>query len=659
MITVMFKISSVTDGCISNQLNVCLRPRDPHLKNAARHGRCRAGDYGGVVYQLPKVVVMDRSNVKDASGVYRLSYSLLAVFVLVTVGATLTFYKNAAERDAVKFTGVTGRMQTEIENKVNLYITLIAGVRGFISTAPNIDKNRFAAYVESLRPQSNYPALLRVGYVQTVTASELTAYREQMRRADYPELNIVPAPERSEYELVTFIGPQSRSSPKAIGFDMASDPARRATLELAASSRSAAMSGRLKPIVESSPERDVIAIFLPVYAEGDDATNKVSERISPVGYVYASFTPDAFLTDIEKVQAEKEVAIRLFDGSENDTNLLAATPFVQPNRSGILSTGQTLRSELPVAGRLWVTRFNSLPAFAAHSAVGWTPVVFLAGTCFSFLVFGFTYHDASRRAELQRLTGELLETQKEKQSLFDQEKRARLEAEEANRTKDEFLAIMSHELKTPLNTIAGWTSILRSDHLSPGTKDTALRKIEKNLRLQAKMVEQILSFSRLMSDTAPASFSPVRAADVFADATADAQLSAAEKTIIFRSANDLKDELIEADAERMTLALSNILANAFKFTQPGGSVEARAFAQNGDIRFVVKDNGSGIDPNFLPHVFDQYRQGDKPAVRSYGGLGLGLAITKHIVEMHSGTVESASPGLGLGAEFTISVPIKT
>ncbi|MEP7213257.1 MAG: CHASE domain-containing protein [Acidobacteriota bacterium] len=601
---------------------------------------------------------MDRSQIKDASGVYRLSYSLLAVFLLVTAGATLTFYKNAAERDAVKFTGTASRMQTEIENKVNLYITLIAGVRGFISTTPNLDRNRFAAYVESLHLESNYPALLRVGYVQTVASSELTEYREKMRRAGYPDVNVFPSAERSEYQLVTFIGPQSKSSPRVIGFDMAADPDRQAPLELAANSGAAAMSGRLKPMIERSPEGDVIAIFLPVYAEGEDAPIDAPAGKQPVGFVYTSFTPQGFLTDIEKVQVDKDVAIHLFDGSEIDANLLAETSQVQPVLPSILSMGQSLRSELTVAGRSWVTRFNSLPAFTAHSAVGWTPVLFFAGTCFSFLVFGFTYNDASRRAELQKLTGQLLETQKEKQSLFEQEKRARLEAEEANRTKDEFLAIMSHELKTPLNTIAGWTSILRSDHLTPGTKDTALRKIEKNLRLQATMVEQILSFSRLMSDGVPTTFSAVPASEVFANATAAAQDSAAEKMIVFRSANELRDEMIDADAERITLALSNILANAFKFTQSGGKVEARAYAHNGDVRFVVKDNGSGIEPDFLPHVFDQYRQGDKPAVRSYGGLGLGLAITKHIVEMHGGTVESASPGLGRGADFTISLPVK-
>jgi signal transduction histidine kinase len=258
---------------------------------------------------------------------------------------------------------------------------------------------------------------------------------------------------------------------------------------------------------------------------------------------------------------------------------------------------------------------------------------------------------------LQKLTGELLQTQKEKEKLFEQEQHARLDAEDANRAKDEFLAIVSHELKTPLNTIAGWTTILRSDQLPRATKATALKKIEKNLRLQAKMVEQILNFSQIMSDNVPTDFSEVRASDVFARAIEPIEKEAAEKTIALRSVNELDAETIDADPEKLSLALGNVLTNAVKFTLPGGLIEARAFAQNGDVRFTIKDNGAGIDPDFLPHVFEHYRQGDKPAVRAYGGLGLGLAITKHIVERHGGAVMSASEGAGCGAEFTVSIPL--
>jgi signal transduction histidine kinase len=222
--------------------------------------------------------------------------------------------------------------------------------------------------------------------------------------------------------------------------------------------------------------------------------------------------------------------------------------------------------------------------------------------------------------------------------------------------KDDFLAIVSHELKTPLNTIAGWTTILKSDHLSASTKETALQKIEKNLRLQAKMVEQILSFSQIMAEDRPLSLAPVSASEIFAKAIRAIEPAAAEKSVAFSSSNELNGQMINADPETIGMALGNILSNAVKFTPSGGMIQARALSENGDVRFVVEDNGSGIEPDFIPHVFEHYKQGAEPATRSYGGLGLGLAITKHIVDLHGGSVETASEGLGRGAQFTVSIP---
>ena len=599
---------------------------------------------------------MNGSKDSNAAGVYRLSYSLLAVLLLLTVGVSIAFYKNAAEKDAVKFDANAARLQTEIENKVNLYVTLLAGVRGFITTTPKLNRSSFAGYVDSLHLQTNYPALLRVGYVQRVQASDLPAFKEYMKQVGNPDVNVTPSAEQTEYDLLSFVEPHDESAHRAIGFNLATDPDRLATLMRAADSGSAAMSGRLKPIIDTQPSSDVVAIFLPVYIE--EASAKNSDAI-PVGFVYTSFTPDAFINDIEKVQPEKDIAIQIYDSAENSANLLAETDREKPKLAGLFSERQSQASELKVAGRSWVTRFNSLPSFSEHAAVGWAPILFIAGTCFSFLVFGFTYNDASRRNELQKLTDKLLVTQGEKQVLLDQEQKARVEAEDANRSKDEFLAIVSHELKTPLNTIAGWTTILRSDQLSPATKDTALRKIEKNLRLQAKMVEQILDFSQIMSDQVPVNLRPVSASEIFAKAVAAVEGAAEEKTIVFNSVNELNGAVVNADPEKLGLALGNVLANAVKFTLPGGKIEARAFTRDDQVQFVVKDNGSGIDPKFLPHVFEEYKQADKPAIRSYGGLGLGLALTKHIIEMHGGKAESASPGLGKGAEFTLTLPIET
>lgn len=607
------------------------------------------------VYDIAETIVMEPSRDKNPSSVYRLSYSLLTVLLLLTVGATLAFYKNAAEKDSVKFNATANRLQTEIENKVNLYVTLLAGLRGFITTTPNLDHDRFASYVESLNMRTNYPALLRVGYVQTASSAENAAIRDKTVITPHPNPGDA-APEKPRREVLTYVAPSDDAARKAIGTDLSTDPNWLGTMDLAASTGKAAMSGRLEPIIDSDPKGPVIALFLPIYKEAGVSQGAANGEQTPVGYVYTSFTPAAFVTDIDKVLVDKEVAIQLFDGEETEANFLGESSHAKPAISGFLGEQQSLKTEFMVAGRKWLSRFNSLPAFGDHSAVGWAPMLFIAGTSFSFLVFGFTYKDASRRYELQKLTGELLVTQKEKESLFEMEQHARLEAEEANRVKDDFLAIVSHELKTPLNTIAGWTTILKSDHLSASTKETALQKIEKNLRLQAKMVEQILSFSQIMAEDRPLSLAPVSASEIFAKAIRAIEPAAAEKSVAFSSSNELNGQMINADPETIGMALGNILSNAVKFTPSGGMIQARAVSENGDVRFVVEDNGSGIEPDFIPHVFEHYKQGAEPATRSYGGLGLGLAITKHIVDLHGGSVETASEGLGRGAQFTVSIP---
>lgn len=591
---------------------------------------------------------------KNPKSVYRLSYSLLVVLLLLTVGATFAFYKNAAEKDAVRFNATTSRMQTEIENKINLYITLLAGLRGFVQSTPNLKRSGFAAYSESLRLEENYPALRQIGYARTVTAANLPLYSEYLKSAGYSDFNLSLPPEKPVYQVVSFLEPQNPSAGQSIGSDLTTDPQQRSTMRLAEDTGAAAMSGRVQSPGEIGAGDAVIAIFLPV--SGDDNVRAEGEV---TGFVFTSLTADAFVRDIEKVQVEKDLAIELFDSSDGGDDLLASTADAGPIAAGLFSERRISTSEITVAGRRWILRYSSLSAFDQRSTVGWTPLLFISGILFSFLVFAFAYRDASRRDELQKLTTRLLVTQKEKQSLFEQEQQARLEAQEANLAKDEFLAIVSHELKTPLNTIAGWTTILKSDRNSQVTRETALRKIEKNLRLQAKIIEQILSFSQIMSDDARMSFRRVPASQIFVRAVETIRSSAAEKTIALETFNELNGELIDADADKIRLAFEQVLANAVKFTSSGGKIEARAVAKNGQVFFSVKDNGSGIDPEFLPHVFEQYKQADRPAVRSYGGLGLGLAITKHIVEMHGGSVRTESAGIGLGAQFTLTLPIKS
>ncbi len=300
--------------------------------------------------------------------------------------------------------------------------------------------------------------------------------------------------------------------------------------------------------------------------------------------------------------------------------------------------------------------YQNSAMFADESGTRWTPVVFLIGFCVSLLIFGMTQREAAARARLQQKTLDLIEAQKKNEVLLESEQNSRIAAERANVAKDEFLAVVSHELKTPLNAIAGWNRILQTPGISDETRETAVDKIDKNLRIQTAIVEELLNFSDIMSSGLGAVKRAVRMREVFEDAVAAVSVAAFQKGITLENDDRLDGERVIGDPARLKIAIANVLANAVKFTPTGGSIEARAFESEGYVNCVVIDNGLGIPSEFLPYVFDEYKQSEKVSTRHYGGLGLGLTIAAHIIKLHNGTIEAQSSGVGTGSTFTIAIP---
>jgi len=241
--------------------------------------------------------------------------------------------------------------------------------------------------------------------------------------------------------------------------------------------------------------------------------------------------------------------------------------------------------------------------------------------------------------------------------LLRREHLAREQAETANRAKDEFLATVSHELRTPLNAILGWAHMLRSNKLDQTTQDRALETIERNAKSQAQLIEDILDVSRIVTGKLRLDVRPVELATVV-EAAIDAVRPAADaKGIRIETILDPRAGPISGDPNRVQQIVWNLAANAVKFTGKGGRVQVRLQRAGSYVEIVVSDTGQGVSPEFLPYVFDRFRQADATSTRRHGGLGLGLAIVRHLVEMHGGTVFAASPGDGLGATFTVRLPL--
>jgi signal transduction histidine kinase len=253
------------------------------------------------------------------------------------------------------------------------------------------------------------------------------------------------------------------------------------------------------------------------------------------------------------------------------------------------------------------------------------------------------------------LTSRVRRLEDARSQLLARERAARAEAEAASRAKDRFLAFVSHELKTPLSAILGWLHLLRTDRLRPDQIPHALETIERNTRLQATLIADLLDVARAAGGKMDITMREVDVSEVVRDVIDSHQPQADAGGVTLASQSDGATTIL-GDAERLQQVISNLVLNAMKFTPAGGHVEVAATREAGVARIVVHDTGEGIDSAVLPHIFEAFRQGE-PGLRRPEGLGLGLAISKYIVEMHGGTIRAESAGPGCGATFIVELPL--
>ena len=257
------------------------------------------------------------------------------------------------------------------------------------------------------------------------------------------------------------------------------------------------------------------------------------------------------------------------------------------------------------------------------------------------------FHDVSERRRAEH----------EREKLLSLEQTARGEAEAANRLKDEFLATVSHELRTPLTSILGWAGMLSQGNLEEETARGALEIIERNAKAQAEIIDDILDVSRIITGKFHIDPRPIALAPLIESAVDTARPAALTKSIAITVSLDKAAGLVAGDRDRLQQIIWNLVSNAIKFTPQGGRIEISLKQADSHLEFRISDNGIGISQQFLPFVFERFRQADSSTTRAHGGLGLGLAIVRHLVELHGGTVAAESAGEGLGATFTVRLPL--
>ena len=328
------------------------------------------------------------------------------------------------------------------------------------------------------------------------------------------------------------------------------------------------------------------------------------------------------------------------------SDILPLTDVIRSGTAVFLDTVPTLPADDPELGRRSGGALVAVPLTVGGRVIG---------------ALGFDYDDprafdCEERAFILTVT-RLCAQALDRARLYEAEAQARAEADAASRAKDDFLAVLSHELRTPLMAILGWANLLRSGQREPAAVARGLATIERNATTQAQLIDDLLDVSRIVAGKVRLELRAVDPAAIVRAAIDAVRPAAEAKHLLVEAVVDDAIGPLRADGARLQQVAWNLLSNAVKFTPAGGRIEVRLHRVPSGIRLRVSDSGEGIAPAFLPHVFERFRQADGGEARSRGGLGLGLAILKHLVELHEGTVTAWSAGLGQGATFTVTFPL--
>jgi len=353
-------------------------------------------------------------------------------------------------------------------------------------------------------------------------------------------------------------------------------------------------------------------------------------------------------------EPNNDLIVRATDGIEQDVMGLrvpAGTGF-----SGIVARE---RRPYSMEGELPGSPFTSLMKEIGTNALAGVPLL-VDKRLLGVLCIGMRSAHTSSDDDLRfmSLVGDRIALAIERVRLYNGEREARAQAEEANRLKDQFLATVSHELRTPLNAILGWARMLTSGRIDETTAKHAVEVIERNARSQAQLIDDLLDVSRIISGKLRLNICPVEPLNIV-ELALDAVRPAAEaKEIKLQTNFDPETGTVPGDPDRLQQIIWNLLSNAIKFTPNGGTVVVEVIREASYIQFTVTDSGQGITTEFLPFVFERFRQADSTVARMHGGLGLGLAIVRHLAELHGGTVWADSQGTDLGATFSVRLPIQ-
>jgi signal transduction histidine kinase/CheY-like chemotaxis protein len=576
------------------------------------------------------------------------------VFALaLALTAALTFFasRSAESEEERRLQSALNELERRIEARMQAYAAILRSGSALLATHPHIDRVAFKAFVDRLRLYEFYPGVLGVGYAARLTPHELPVAVARMRREGYGAFRVYPEGERPEYHAVLYLEPLDRRKEAALGYDMTTDETRREAMGRARDTGLPAASGLLRLVREVDEEqRPGFLLYVPVYRGGTWPGTVRERRQALQGYVYSPFRAEDVFKDILAGFDPGGLSVVVYHGDSADpSRVLYARPAGGPGGEPVM------QGSVGVFGTNWLLEFSSPRGAAWRLEAAMPALLLLFGTATSLLVFFFSRRQWLERERAEQASRRLAQSETERVRLLEAEHAARLEAEQANRAKDDFLATLSHELRTPLNAVMGWTDLLQRG-VDAATLQEGLAVIQRNAEAQAKLISDLLDMNRIMAGKVQLERRPTAVVEVLSRALDTVRPAATAKGVNVHAALDPEAGEVLGDAGRLQQVFWNLLNNSVSFTPEGGRIDVSAGRQGNRAVVRVSDTGRGISPEFLPHVFERFRQAEGAPSRSSGGLGLGLAIVHHLVELHGGRVRARSAGEGRGATFVVELP---
>ncbi len=559
-------------------------------------------------------------------------WAVLFVLLLITAAAASYVWDNSQLAERAHFETEVRIALDDVRYRLDTYVNVLRAAGGLFAAAQDVTRDQFRAYVQSLQIQTRHPGIQGIGISLRVRPEIKDAVVNDLRINEFDDFKIWPEHPGDDIHAIVLLEPLDHRNRAAIGFDMSTNPTRRRAMERARDTAEPAASGRVRLVQEIDPTRKQpgFLIYVPVYTTHEIPKTVEERRQALYGFIYAPFRAADLFAGIFGSKRD-DFFISIQDGDE----------LFYENARPSADSRYRAASDVNVAGRKWTIRFASRRQVTRQSMLyaGGTAA---GGLLISLLVFTLLRVQLHARGRAEE-TAERL-------------RRSEGELQEASRAKDEFLATLSHELRTPMTSIVGWSNLLAED-LDAETSALAIESIQKSSRAQAQLIEDLLDVSRITAGKMSIDQRPLDLAPIVASAV-DSVMPAAEAKGV-RVGRDVPAVpiLVNGDAGRLQQIIGNLISNAVKFTPEGGSVTLALRLEASQAVIEVNDSGLGIDAAFLPHVFERFRQADSSSTRSYTGLGLGLGIVRTLVELHGGTVSAASDGEGKGARFTVRLPV--